>query len=382
MKLAPFVLAFIILSGVSILANVLSTDGAGRVLSFSLVAGAAFGIVLQRGRFCFFCNFRDFVERRIGDGLISILVALGAGLLLYQIVIMAWMPVPHEARLPSAHIGPVGLVLAFSSLVFGLGMSISGSCLSAHFYRLGEGSFGCLAALSGAALGFLVGFLSWNSIYSIAVFDDPPVWLPHHLGYAGTVLVSMVAIVFVAIIVLRLARPQEYIPSTTTGAIFSRRWPPVLTGLLVAIISAFTYLRVSPLGVTAELGSLVRTVGTNASLLPETLVGLDTVRACISALKTSILSPNGLFVSGIVLGSFSSALAAGQFNPSWPSPRGVAVRLVGGALMCWASVTALGCTVGVLLSGIHAGALSGWIFLLFCSLGIWLGLKLPQTIRA
>jgi len=32
------------------------------------------------------------------------------------------------------------------------------------------------------------------------------------------------------------------------------------------------------------------------------------------------------------------------------------------------------CTVGVLLSGIHAGALSGWIFLVACTAGVWLGL--------
>jgi len=33
-------------------------------------------------------------------------------------------------------------------------------------------------------------------------------------------------------------------------------------------------------------------------------------------------------------------------------------------------LTALGCTVGVLLSGIHAGSLSGWIFLIAMSIGI------------
>jgi len=34
------------------------------------------------------------------------------------------------------------------------------------------------------------------------------------------------------------------------------------------------------------------------------------------------------------------------------------------------TLTALGCTVGVLLSGIHAGSLSGWIFLIAMSIGI------------
>ena len=37
-------------------------------------------------------------------------------------------------------------------------------------------------------------------------------------------------------------------------------------------------------------------------------------------------------------------------------------------------MTALGCTVGVLLSGIQAGALSGWVFLVCCSFGATLGI--------
>ena len=64
-------------------------DSSSRALSFSLVAGAAFGIVLQRGRFCFLCNFRDFVEKRDPRGLLSILVALAVGFVLYQVVFLA-----------------------------------------------------------------------------------------------------------------------------------------------------------------------------------------------------------------------------------------------------------------------------------------------------
>lgn len=86
-----------------------------------------------------------------------------------------------------------------------------------------------------------------------------------------------------------------------------------------------------PLGVTAELGSLVRT----DSILPETLVGLDTARGCISAVKTALLSPNGLFVIGLVVARFASALLSGRFEPSWPNARGLLARFTGGVLMGW-----------------------------------------------
>lgn len=42
---------------------------------------------------------------------------------------------------------------------------------------------------------------------------------------------------------------------------------------------------------------------------------------------------------------------------------------------------ALGCTVGTLLSGIMAAAVSGWVFALFCFAGAWLGWRLRQLWR-
>ena len=43
--------------------------------------------------------------------------------------------------------------------------------------------------------------------------------------------------------------------------------------------------------------------------------------------------------------------------------------LAGGMLLGWGAMTGLGCTVGTLLSGIMAGALSGWVFAAFCTAG-------------
>lgn len=364
----------------------LAQDAAGRGLSFSLLAGAAFGVVLQRGRFCFLCNLRDFVEKRDASGVIAILVALGAGIVLYQAVLGAWVPVPQPDRLPpNAHIGPVGPVLAVAAVIFGLGMAISGSCLSAHLYRLGEGAFGSVAALIGAAAGFVIGFSTWNTLYTTTVFDDPAIWLPGILGYAGAALSGLLALGLLTWLVLLRARPVPGVegnPASSYEAIFIHRWPPVVTGILVAAIGAFAYLRVAPLGVTAELGSLVRTGGLSLNLVPETLVGLDTVRGCISAVKTAVLSPNGVFVIGMVLASFASALVAGRFQPSWPGPGGLAARFAGGVMMGWGAMTGLGCTVGVLLSGIQAGALSGWVFLVFCTLGGVLGLAIRRRVGA
>lgn len=384
-------LPVLILMGTGLAAWYLHAQQGGRDLSFSLLAGAAFGIVLQRGRFCFLCNFRDFIDRREPRGLLAIIVALAAGVVLYHAIMMAWVPVPQPGRLPpNAHIGPVGPVLAVAAFVFGIGMAISGSCLSAHFYRLGEGSPTSPFALVGAGFGFVVGFLTWNPLFSLAIYASPALWLPQEAGYSGTLLISLALCAALAFAVLRLADPQapaqadagRYDLAGVGRRVFIERWPPVATGIVVAVISAFAYLRVAPLGVTAELGSIARTLGGSAGLLPDTLHGLDLLRGCATVVKETLLSRNGLFVAGLVVASFAAALAAGQFQPRRPSGRDVARGLVGGVLMGWGAMTGLGCTVGVLLSGIHAGAVSGWVFLVFCTAGVWLGLLAMRRLGA
>src|SRR5690606_38133857 len=124
----------------------------------------------------------------------------------YHAVMMAWVPVPQPGRLPpNAHIGPVGPVLAFAALAFGIGMAISGSCLSAHLYRLGEGSPSSPFALIGAGIGFFVGFLTWNPLFTLAIYASPAIWLPQRLGYIGTLLVSLALIAVIGLLLLRFS---------------------------------------------------------------------------------------------------------------------------------------------------------------------------------
>jgi len=351
-----------------------------RSLAFSFVLGIVSGIVFQRGRFCFYCNVNDFLEHRQASGLVAILVALAAGGLLYAVVFSAWLPTPSPGALPpGAHIGPVGITLAAGAFVFGIGMELSGSCLSAHFYRLGEGAFGSLVALGGAALGFLLGFNTWNALYLAEVHDDPVVWLPHALGYSGSlVLQGLILLALAAYVIRNAAQPAEGMAPGATQVrrapaihnLLFERWPPAVTGLLVGVISAVAYLRVGPLGVTAEMGSLVRMAASPYGLAPQDLLGLDVLRGCVSVLRETMLSKNGLFVAGLIAGSFASALASRQFNPHVPGRGGLANRFAGGLLLGWGAMTSLGCTVGVLLSGIHAAAASGWVFLLCALAGL------------
>lgn len=309
-------------------------DALGRSLPLSLLLGGAFGVVLQRARFCFFCMARDFIERRDPRGLLGIIAALAVGLLGTYAIFGAWLPQPMAGRLPpDAHIGPISWVLALGAFVFGIGMAVSGSCISAHLYRLGEGSPTAPFALIGAAIGFALGFLSWNSLYLGAVQEAPILWLPQHLGYGGSLAVGFAVLAGLALFLMRHPTPRETDTSSLLKAVFQRRWPAYVGGILIGALATIAYLRVGPLGVTAELGSLSRTAAADLGVLPWRLEGLDSLAGCATVVKDALLSRNGVFVIGLVLGAFAAALVAGEFRPRVPAAGQVLRGLVGGVLL-------------------------------------------------
>lgn len=350
--------------------------------ALSLVFGAVFGVVLQRSRFCFFCMFREWYDDGDPRGLFGLLVALATGIVGYTLIFGAWLPDATTGRLPpDAFIGPVSVALIAAGLAFGAGMALSGSCVSAHLYRLGEGSPTAPFALLGTVGGFMLGFATWNDIYLSTISGAPVIWLPRWLGYAGALLAAIALLTLIAWALSRTSRPIDS-PSTPARdlpeALLTKRWPAWIGGAIIGMLGTFAYFRVAPLGVTAEIGSRARQAASTLGVAPSRLEGLDTLRGCISVAGDVLLSRNGAFVLALVAASFAAALAAGQFTPAWPS-RGQIVRgLIGGLMLGWGAMTGLGCTVGTLLSGIMAGALSGWVFAAVVFAGIAITLSVGR----
>lgn len=359
-----------------------ATPGQGSKAALSLLLGVALGIVFQRGRFCFFCILRDFIQYRNSSGLFAILAALAVGGIGYAVIFGAFLPNPFTGRLPpDAHIGPVSWVLVVAGVAFGIGMSLSGACISGHLYRLGEGYTRAPFALFGSIIGFGLGFFTWQSVYLGAIFHAPVAWLPASFGYGGALVIQLAVLGLLGFILLRYlpASPSREEETWTMKRIwdkvFNQRWNPLVTGGLVGAIGVIAYFRVEPLGVTSQLGSIARTTLDNAGWLAGRLNGLDTFAGCATAVVQTI-TENGWLIGGLVLGSFAVVLIAGRFQLSKLTISGGATALLGGVLMGWGAMLALGCTVGTLLSGISAFAVSGWVFAAAVFLGVWLGIKL------
>lgn len=382
MRTVASAVILVILLGI---AYFLSTKEGASTAPISLLIGVSLGIVLERGRFCFYCIFRDGIEDKNTTGLLSVFAAIATGAIGYALVFGQFLPNTSTDRLPPlAHIGPVSIPLAVGAFLFGIGMTLSGACISGHLYRIGQGYLRAIPALIGTLIGFGIAFILWNPIYLNFISESPTPWLPHAFGYSGSLILTLIIVTVLAAIAIKKGVNSDPISGErsmkiTLASIHQKlirdRWNPLITGALVGAIGTIAYLRVEPLGVTRQISTSARNLSLDNGIGPETLNGLDKMAGCIAIVSEAITN-NGWLIIGLVGASFAAAIAGNRFKLSRITPVNATTALIGGILLGFGAMISLGCTVGVLLSGSQAFALSGWVFFASVFLGVWTGIKL------
>ncbi len=355
--------------------------------------GIAFGIVLQRSRFCFASGFRDmflFGEGRVLKGIIIGMAVAAVGFTLIMGKLLA-DPLVTRALPARAGVYPLGFQTFLGGLLFGLGMVVAGGCASGTLYRIGEGYVASLVTLVGMLGGMYLLATTWTGWWANAISVAPKVWLPHSLGYGGGLLAVLAALVGSYLLVLwwegRRGLSGGAIPETrpipartspsaaTWETIFGRAWPAALGGLLLGVLNVFEYLFQQPWGVTTEIalwaGWLARAVGLPAESLTyfgAQPAGLDLLR------HPTWLSGGAMIDFGIIGGALLAALLSNEFKVRAPrAPRRYGQALVGGVLIGYGARLAQGCNLGAFFSAIPALGVNGWVFAAGLALGAYLG---------
>ena len=211
-------------------------------------------------------------------------------------------------------------------------MRISGSCISAHFYRIGEGAPGSPFALLGAAVGFALGFASWNTLYLSLIQQAPVIWLPRHLGYGGSALLQCAALA-------ALAWGRAPVAAGRRRARCRRRHGRCVAGRAAAALARrrrragrglhrrdrLSARRAA--GRDRRAGQPGAHGGLRCRLAAGAAGGLDGFAGCATAVKQALLSNNGVFVLSLVAGAWAAALAAGAFKPRLPSAAQISQKL-------------------------------------------------------
>ena len=359
----------------------------------AFLIAAVFGAVAFRTNFCTMGAVSDIVN--IGDSgrmrawVLAMVVAIfGVAVLEYlQLVDMSLTQSQETARPPyRAPLFPWPRFV-LGGLLFGIGMTLGSGCGNRTLVRIGGGNLkSVLVFLAMGIAAYLMIFTNFG--YHVFLRWMEPAFI--NLPAWGVEDQSLGAFVSAA----------SGLSAATAGIAMSLL---VVTGLLVWVLRSREFLR-SPDNLLSGLalgGCVVAawwmTAGETGQFLLEeaSFLEADEMPYALGAQSLTFVQPSAIFLRyletgldgrflnfallagfGIAVGSLLYALAARRFRIEWfRSGADVVRHLVGGALMGFGGVLAIGCTIGQAVSGVSTLALGSFLTFGSICLGCALTLK-------
>ncbi|MFW9987623.1 MAG: YeeE/YedE family protein [Candidatus Odinarchaeota archaeon] len=330
-----------------------------------LIIGAIFGFILQRGRFCMNSAFRDIIllkEYKLAKAVAVSLVVLMVGFAIFAFAGVIDLN-PRIFKPAAAIVG---------GLVFGIGMVLAAGCASGTTYRVGEGMIGSFVAAIGLTFGAVItswGILSGAKTYlqdfgqsageaALTLFGEFDETLTPVLMLVVGLIGIVLMLIFWTLPALKKRREanEPLIKfENFKEATFKKAYPWWTTGILIGLILTAGYIASN--GVVGITGGWRQ--------INQWFISYENPAA-------SILWP-GFIIFGIILGSFLSAYMAGEFKLRIPKDGATLLKqFLGGILMGFGAITAMGCNITNILGGVPQLSLHSILAGLCIMIGCWI----------
>jgi len=151
-----------------------------------LLCGIAFGVIIQRARFCFVRCFRD--PFMTGEGDMARAVTYSIVISMLGFAVLKWTGLRGE----QVYVSPTFWFGSFvGGIVFGFGMLLAGGCGSGSVWRAGEGHIKLILVVICFALSNSMFKTLIKSSQGFKVLLGHKVFLPHYLSYKWTLIVLL-----------------------------------------------------------------------------------------------------------------------------------------------------------------------------------------------
>lgn len=164
----------------------------GKLLLF-WVTGIAFGVILQKGRFCFTASMRDPYLTGSTSITRAVLIAFAIATIGFAAIKYGYqtlgLPMPGMS-----YVAPVSLGTIFGAFIFGIGMVIAGGCASGTLMRVGEGFHMQLLSLLFFIVGSLWGAHDFGWWKLNVISKGKSIFLPDVFGWAGAIFIQLLII--------------------------------------------------------------------------------------------------------------------------------------------------------------------------------------------
>ncbi len=336
------------------------------VLALAFAIGALFGAVSQRSRFCTM-------------GAIADLVVMGDATRLRMWLFAMAVAILGAYGLEAAGLADLGksfyrgprlpwLSHLLGGAAFGFGMVLASGCGARTLVRIGAGNlkslvvFGVVAVSAAMTLRGLLALPRVHWLDPVAVAfpggQDLPALLIG-LGLPAAVAAPLVSFVLAGALAAYALAGREF-----------RSPEPLLGGLGVGLAVVAAWWASASFGYLPEdPETLQEAFLATHSGRPESLSFVAPLAHTLDLLtlwsdKSLHMSFGVAACAGVVVGAAALALGEGSFRwEGFAGPADVARHLVGGLLMGFGGVTALGCTIGQGVSGVSTLALGSFLTL-------------------
>jgi len=325
-----------------------------------------FGAVANKTNFCTMGAVSDMVNMgdwgRMRMWLLAIAVAiLGATALQLGGVVELSKSIYMGANFP-------WLSYVVGGLAFGVGMTLGSGCASKTLIRIGGGSLKSLVVFLFLGISAYVTLKGLFGAFRAGVLDpvalhlgsgqDLPSLLAGAFGADRKAMLELASVVLAGLLLLFVFKDRD----------FRRNFDGILGGLTVGLVVVGGWYASGKLGYLAEDPNTLQEaflatntgrleslsfVAPQAYLLELLMFWTDTSRIVTFGIASAL---------GVVAGSAAYALASRSFRwETFRDPSDTGYHMLGGILMGFGGVTAMGCTVGQAITGVSTLALGSML---------------------
>ena len=328
----------------------------------AFVLAFVFGAVANKTNFCTMGAVSDWVNMGDLNRMRMWLLAIGVAILGSNALQLAGLVDLSKSIYPSPNF--TWLAYIVGGLLFGIGMTLGSGCGSKTLIRIGGGNLKSVVVfivagiaaymtLRGILGAFRVGVLERASA-TLSTGQDLPSLLSAVSGFSRNALILIVSLVLGGGLIAWAYSSKDFRSN------FDHTLGGVVTGLVV----------VGGWYVSGHIGHLAEDPNTLQEAFVATNTGRMEAFSFVAPLawsleylmlwtdKTKIVTYGIASTAGVIAGSFAYALAAGKFRwEGFRDAEDTGMHLIGGLLMGFGGITALGCTIGQGISGFSTLAL-------------------------
>jgi len=342
-----------------------------RVAMLAFLLGIIFGAVVNKTNFCTMGAISDWVNMGNKDRLRAWLLAIGIAILATQAMHYKGIIDVSEAMYLTPNFGWLGYLLG--GFLFGVGMTLASGCGQRTLVRVGGGNLKSLVViilLGLTAYMTMRGILALVRVNAIEVTNinlsarnipDQGIgtMISSALSIDNSILISRVVAVLLG---------GGLVVYAFLGKGFRRSFDNILAGVAIGLIVAAGWYVTGVIGFDdfepVRLESYTFIAPTAQALM------------YLQTFTGSTISFGVAAVAGVILGSFLYVLFTGKFRLETFSDRNDMVRhMLGGVLMGFGGVLALGCTIGQGITGMSTLALGSLMALVSIIFGSALTMK-------